>query len=147
MDSAESTAGLKVATDTMIPFGEFEMVAIHGGGPGGQHVNRSATRIALTWNIRNSSAINDSQRTRLLDRLASRIDCNGEIRIVAGEFRSQQQNRRAAIERLRLLVSRALIVPRTRKPTRPSRAAVQERLDDKRRRSLAKQQRRSSFDD
>lgn len=126
---------------------ELVLTAISGGGPGGQHVNKSATRIALQWNVRTTQALRDEQRTRVLTQLASRLDSDGQIRIVAGEYRSQQQNRRAALERLQQLIARALIVPRVRRATKPSRGAVQERLTDKRKRAETKRQRRRDHDD
>ncbi len=138
---------LDITPSVRIPFAEIVLTAISGGGPGGQHVNKSATRIALQWNVRTSVALQDEQRTRVLQQLASRVDGDGAIRIVAGEYRSQQQNRRAALERLRQLVARALVVPRTRKATRPSRGAVQERLSEKRKRAETKERRRRDFDD
>lgn len=138
--SAESD--LPVAPGTFIPLSEVEVRAISGGGPGGQHVNKSATRVAIVWNLRTSRALRDEQRARLLEKLASRLDGDGALRIVAGEYRSQQQNRRAALERLQQVVQRALIVPRTRKATKPTRGSVERRLDEKRRRSETKQERR-----
>jgi ribosome-associated protein len=140
--SAFDAEALDVAPGTFIPLSEIEIRAISGGGPGGQHVNKSATRVAITWNVRTSRALRDDQRTRLLGKLASRLDQDGAMRIVAGEFRSQQQNRRAALERLQQLVQRALVVPRTRKPTKPTRGSVERRLDEKRRRSETKSERR-----
>lgn len=149
--TAESDAAnegrLPIAPGVAIPLDELVIRAISGGGPGGQHVNKSATRVAVQWNVRTTQALREEQRTRVLEKLASRLDGEGTLRIVAGEFRSQQQNRRAALERLQQLLARALIVPRTRKATRPSRGAVQERLDEKRRRSRTKQQRRRDHDD
>lgn len=136
-----------VAPGVRIPLAEVELRAISGGGPGGQHVNKSATRIALQWNVQTTGALRDEQKTRVLDKLASRLDGVGAIRIVAGEFRSQQQNKRAALDRLRQLVARALIVPRARKATRPTRGSVEQRLTDKRQRGQTKQQRRRDHDD
>lgn len=124
------------------PAHELEFRAITGSGPGGQHVNRSATRIALRWNVATSRVLSAAQRARLLEKLATRLDGDGAIRLVAGEFRSQEQNRRAALERLAQLVTRALIVQRPRTPTRPTRGSVERRLDAKRHRSATKQQRR-----
>lgn len=138
---------LEVTPSVRIPYAEIVLTAISGGGPGGQHVNKSATRIALQWNVRTSVALRDEQRTRVLQQLASRVDSDGAIRIVAGEYRSQQQNRRAALERLQQLIARALVVPRVRRATKPSRGAVQERLTDKRKRAETKQQRRRDHDD
>lgn len=143
----ESPEGLDVIPGVLIPATELTVTAITGGGPGGQHVNRSATRVALQWNARTSRALRDDQRERVLDKLAARLDRDGAIRIVAGEYRSQQQNRRAAYERLRQLVARALVVPKVRKATRPTFGSVQERLSDKKQRSETKRQRRRHADD
>lgn len=143
---SESDA-LEITPQVRIPMTEIVLTAISGGGPGGQHVNKSATRIALQWNVRTSLALREEQRERLLQQLASRLDTEGQLRIVAGEYRSQQQNRRAALERLQQLVARALVVPRVRRATKPSRGAVQERLTDKRKRAETKRQRRRDHDD
>lgn len=139
--------GLDVVPGVRIPAGELLIRAITGSGPGGQHVNRSATRIELRWNVRTSRAVSAEQRARLGARLASRLDQEGFMRIVAGEYRSQQQNRRAALDRLAAIVSRALVVAPTRKATRPTRSSVEKRLNDKRRRADTKQQRRRDADD
>jgi ribosome-associated protein len=138
---------LVVAPGVVIAVQELEVTAITGSGPGGQHVNRSATRIELRWNVQRSRALREDQRARLLTKLATRLDAEGTIRIVAGEYRSQQQNRRAALERLAQLVARALIVAPPRRATRPTRASVERRLDTKRQRSDTKQQRRRQSDD
>jgi ribosome-associated protein len=138
---------IPVAPGVRIPVAELELRGITGGGPGGQHVNRSATRVALRWNVRTSGALTDAQRARVVQKLGNRLDADGTIRIVAGEFRSQLQNRRAAIERLVSIISRALVVQAPRKATRPTRASVERRLDEKRQRSDAKRRRRFDGDD
>lgn len=142
-----SDDALLVAPGVQIPIAELQITAISGGGPGGQHVNKSATRIAVQWNVRSSRALRDEQRARVLEKLASRLDTDGALRIVAGEFRSQQQNRRAALERLQQLIARALVVPRTRRATKPTRGSVLDRLSEKKQRSATKQQRRRPADD
>lgn len=147
LDTPELSAGIDVAPGVRIAVGELQLRAITGSGPGGQHVNRSATRIELRWNVRTSRALSDAQRARVMAKLASRLDSDGLLRIVAGEYRSQQQNRRAALERLTTIVARALVVPPSRKATRPTRASVERRLDDKRRRADTKQDRRGRHDD
>jgi ribosome-associated protein len=139
--------GIDVAPGVRIPADELMVSAISGGGPGGQHVNKSATRIVVQWNVRRTRALRDDQRERVLLKLASRLDTDGSIRIVASEFRSQLQNRRAALERLQQLVARALLVPRVRKATKPTYGSVQERLSSKKQRSNTKQQRRRPIDD
>lgn len=138
--------GITVTPHVTIPAGELAIQAISGSGPGGQHVNRSATRIALTWNVRQTRALDTLQRERVLGVLASRLDGEGAIRIVAGEYRSQMQNRAAAMARLAQLVARALIVPKSRRATKPTRASVERRLTDKKQRSLVKRDRRHHDD-
>ena len=133
---------LDVAPGVRIPASELEVSAITGSGPGGQHVNRSATRIVLRWNVQRSTALTDDQRSRLVAKLAARIDNDGWIRIVSGEFRSQLQNRRAAFERLATLLSRALVVQKTRRPTKPTKASVERRLTEKKQRAEKKRMRR-----
>jgi len=144
---APAPEALTVAPGVRIPMSELEMRAMTGSGPGGQHVNRSATRVALTWNVRDSRALREDQRARLLAKLASRLDSDGNIRIVAGEYRSQQQNRREALDRLVQIVARGLVVPKSRKATRPTRGAVERRLTEKKQRGDTKRQRRSGPDD
>jgi ribosome-associated protein len=142
----EELDGVTVAPGVHIPAAELQLSAI-AGGPGGQHVNRSATRVVLQWNVRSTRALRADQRERVLEKLASRLDGEGALRIVAGEYRSQLQNRRAALDRLRELVARALVVPRVRKATKPTFGSVQERLSTKRQRAETKRQRRRPLDD
>lgn len=133
---------LRVSDDVSIPFRELTYRATTGGGPGGQHVNRSATRVEVTWNVAESEALSPEQRELLLDRLAGRLDKQGALRLVAGEERSQHRNRREVTERLRRLVADALNVPDPRRPTRPPRRAAEERLESKKRRAGLKRLRR-----
>lgn len=138
--------GLVVTPHVTIPYSEFQVQAISGSGPGGQHVNRSATRIAMYWNVRKTRALDDAQRERVLAVLGARLDSEGGLRIVAGEHRSQLQNRTAAMTRLAQLVARALVVQKSRKATKPTRASVQRRLDEKRQRSNTKRERKHRED-
>ena len=139
--------GVQITPQLHLPLSELELRAMTGSGPGGQHVNRSATRVALRWNVRASRALTDAQRALLEGKLASRLDGEGALRIVAGEHRSQLQNRAAAIERLIALVARALLVPKTRRATKPTRGAVERRLTEKKLRSRTKRDRRRDTDD
>ena len=147
MRPGPSDDALDVAPGVRIPLHEIMVQAISGGGPGGQHVNKSATRIALQWNVRTTRVLREDQRERVLAKLGSRLDSDGAVRIVAGEYRSQQQNRRAALERLQELVARALIVPRVRRATKPTRGSIEQRLTSKKRQGARKQERRRNFDD
>ena len=130
-----------------IPRAELAFRASRAGGPGGQHVNTSSTRVELTWNVRRSAALSDVQRTLLEERLAPRLDGEGNVRVVAQEMRSQLQNRARAEERLADLVRRALVVQKRRKATKPGRGAREARLQEKKKHSGKKQQRRAGFDD
>jgi len=110
-------------------------------GPGGQSVNTTDSRVELRWDVAASRALGETQRTRLLDRLAPRLT-DGVVSIVASEHRSQLQNRAAARARLRMLLADALAPPPpARRATRPSRAAKQRRVDAKRHRGELKSKR------
>ena len=139
----ESADALVVTPTVSIPRAELEVRATRAGGPGGQHVNTSSTRIELRWNVRATRAFDDAVRDRVLARLASRLDGEGNVRVVASEHRSQRQNREAAEERLISLMRQALHVPKKRKATKPSRAAKAKRLDAKRKQSEKKRNRRA----
>jgi ribosome-associated protein len=141
------TRVLVVNAHVAIPRAELEVRASRSGGPGGQHVNTSSTRVEVVWNVRSSAALSEERRARLLDKLAGRIDAAGNIRVVASDTRSQRQNRMLAEERLAATVAAALVVPRVRRKTKPSRGAVERRLDSKRRQSGKKRERRARGDD
>lgn len=129
-------------SDTLaIPREELVLRASRSSGPGGQHVNTSSTRVELVWDLAASPSLDDASRARLLTRLASRLDTAGNLRLVAQEERSQLRNRQAVLERFAEIVSAALVIPRARKRTRPSRAAKRARLDTKRKRGAQKRER------
>ncbi len=130
-----------------IPDHELEFRASRAGGPGGQHVNKTSTRIEVRWNVVQSPSINDAQRQRILDRLGSRIDGEGWLRVVAAGTRSQLRNREAARERLIGLVRQGAAVPTPRKKTRTPAAERRKRLETKRLRSRLKDARRRVRDD
>jgi len=137
---------LDVTASFAIPRAELQYRATRAGGPGGQHVNTSSTRIELLWDLPRSQAVTEEQRERLRAKLAARLDADGMVRVVASDRRSQQQNRQAADERLVALVRQALHVPKRRKPTKPPKAAKERRLAEKRKRSDRKRDRRSDLD-
>ena len=138
---------LVVSAAVSIPRSELTFRASRAGGAGGQHVNTSSTRIELLWNVRTSSALDDEARARVEQKLASRLDSEGFIRVVSSARRSQGQNRAAAEERLAELVRVALVVPRKRRATKPTRASKEARLTEKRIQSERKRRRGSGFDD
>ena len=142
-----SDGDIVVSPVLTIPRAEVAFRASRAGGPGGQHVNTSSTRVELLWDLTHSTAVTDDVRARLLEKLAPRLDADGMVRVVASDRRSQSQNRDAAAERLAEVVRRALMVPKKRRPTRPTAASREQRLADKRRRRERKRSRRRNDDD
>lgn len=132
---------LIISDELSIPLGEIEMRAIHAQGPGGQNVNKVATAIHLRFDIKASSLPAGIKDTilRLEDR---RITRQGLVVIKARRHRRQERNREEALERLRQLIRRALVVREKRKPTRPTRSAQQRRINRKVRRGHLKTLRR-----
>ena len=130
-----------------IPRHELSARASRAGGAGGQHVNTSSTRIEILWNVRTSPSLDAETRSRLLEKLATRIDGEGVIRVVASDRRSQRQNRESAEDRLAELVRKALVIPKKRRATKPSRASKEKRISEKKKRGETKAGRRKdSFD-
>ena len=141
--ASESGDAIRVNEAIAIPRAEIEYKASRAGGAGGQHVNTSSTRIELRWRIATSRAVDEATRAKLLERLATRTDGEGVLRIVASNRRSQLQNREAAEGRLVEVVRAALVEQKPRKKTKPSRAAREKRLDEKRRNAERKRNRRT----
>lgn len=138
---------LRINGRLALPRSELRYAASRSGGPGGQHVNTSSTRIELWWDVATSPSLSDDQRERLLARLASRLDGSGRLRIVSAAHRSQLQNREAATDRFREIVAEALIVPKARRATRPTRSSKEARLRQKRERGAIKRERRRRDDE
>jgi ribosome-associated protein len=134
---------LEITPDLRLPLSELEYHASRSGGPGGQHVNTSSTRIEVWWDVAGSPSLSDDQRAQLLERLRARLDSDGRLRLVASGSRSQLRNKEDVTERLQSVVAAALAVRKKRKATKVSRAAKAARLEAKRRRSTIKQHRRS----
>ena len=137
---------LAVSRSVTIPAHELRWRFSRSSGPGGQSVNTSDSRVELSWDVVNSTALGPIQRNRALNRLATRL-VDGVVTVTSSEQRSQLQNRERAEARLALLVREAIAPPpRTRRPTKPSRGAVEKRIASKKRRSETKRQRRNLDD-
>ena len=132
---------LIVRGNTAIPLDEIELRASRSSGPGGQHANKTSSRIEASFDVSASQALSDAQKRRIVSRLGPRVVA------VAQDARSQTRNRELALERLAGRLSDALEVQRPRRATRPSGAAVQRRLTDKRRQADRKAQRRPPKED
>jgi ribosome-associated protein len=138
---------LAVNESLSIPRTELDIRVSRSSGAGGQHVNKTSSRVEIFWNIVGSRALSDEQRARLREKLASKLTTEGSIRVVASDMRSQSRNRELAEERLADLVRRALVIPRKRRATKPTRAAKEARLDSKKRHSTKKRDRRDTVID
>jgi ribosome-associated protein len=133
---------LVLADGTVIGTDELQMSFVRSGGPGGQHVNTSATKVELRFDVAGSAALDDAQKARIRDALASRLTTDDVLVLQAGEFRSQARNREAVIGRLVNLLNDALAPRRRRIPTRVPRSQRRKRREAKRRRGERKRLRR-----
>lgn len=131
-------AWLQVGKSLKIPRSEISYRAIRSSGPGGQHVNRSSTRVELWWNLETSSAPTDPQRELLRERLATRLDGEGWLRLTESGSRSQFRNREVVTERLATLLAKAVTPRKKRTPTRVPKQARRQRLEHKRQRGQLK---------
>jgi ribosome-associated protein len=127
--------GLQVTPELAIPLGEIELRTSRSSGPGGQHANVTASRVEAVFDVEASGALSEAQRRRLLERLGPRVTA------VSQDARGQARNRELALERLAEKIAAGLKVRKRRRPTRPSRAAKERRLEQKRRAGQRKQQR------
>ena len=135
------TEGIEVNADLVIPRSELEFRTSRSSGAGGQHVNKTSSRVEISWNIAQSKALSDEQRELLIAKLPSRISEEGSIRVVASDTRSQLRNRETAERRLGETIARALVVQKKRRPTRRPRAANEARLTEKKKHSDKKRDR------
>jgi ribosome-associated protein len=129
-----------VDKELSLPLAEIEFRASRSSGPGGQHANVTASRIEAVFDVEASPTLTDEQRSRLLEKLGDQVSA------VAQDARSQARNRELALERLREKLATGLARPKKRRPTRPSRAAKERRLEQKRRTSQRKSRRRRPDD-
>jgi len=127
---------ISVTRSVAIPLDEIDFRVSRSSGPGGQHAQKSDTRVEAIFEVETSAALSDAQKRRVISRAGP------VLRAVAQDERSQWRNRELATERLVEALREALKVPRRRRPTKPSRAAVERRLEQKRRRSQVKRRRR-----
>jgi ribosome-associated protein len=127
-------ADLAVNARVTIPGSELEVSTSRSGGPGGQHVNTTDSRVTLRWNVPRSAALDEAARARVLELLGPRLTREGDLLVSVSDDRSQLVNRGLARERLAALVAGALHVPRTRRATRPTRGSQERRIAAKKRR-------------
>ncbi len=132
---------IEIDAETSVPLSEVRFETSRSSGPGGQHVNKTETRVTLVFDLDGAQSLSVDQVACLRRRLASRLTKQGELRVASQSHRSQKRNREDAIERFAELLRDALAPIPERRPTRPSRAAKQRRLDQKKRRAERKHRR------
>ena len=143
MDEWTLVNTLAIGPGLDIPLSEIDFRYSRSSGPGGQHVNKSATRVELLFDLESSPSVSDELRPKLLSRLAPYLDGSGVLHLVSQSSRSQWRNREDLLERFRVVLARALVERPLRRPTRPGRAARERRLEAKRRRSEIKRSARA----
>ena len=142
-DAGRPASGALVITpECRIPRSELSFRTSRGGGPGGQHVNKVETRVELLFNIAKSQSLSRDQRARLLEKLGTRLDADGVLRVVCSASRSQWQNKERAVDRFVRLIREALKRRAVRKKTRPSSSSRERRIHAKKRRAETKQLRK-----
>ena len=132
---------LHIARGVDLPLSEVELRASRSSGPGGQHANVTASRVEAVFDVAASESLTEAQKARVMAR------CGPVVRAVAQDARSQSRNRELALERLRARLAHALVVPRARRPTKPTAGSKARRLEGKRRQAQRKRERRRPADE
>jgi ribosome-associated protein len=126
----------------VIPESEFAWSFVRAGGPGGQNVNKVASKAVLRWNAAGTPSLPDEVKARFLARNRSRITTEGDILVTGQRFRDQEKNRQECLDKLRAMILEALVVPKKRRATKPTKASKKRRVQAKRHRAATKSARR-----
>ncbi len=138
---------LYINAQVSLPLAELQFRFVRSGGPGGQHVNKSATQVELAFDVFHSPSLSDAYKQRIFAMLKNMIDSDGVLHLASQSTRSQLQNRQDAIARFQSLLHEALKPRKKRRPTQPTAASKESRLKSKKRRGAVKRTRRGSGDE
>lgn len=130
----------------IIPESELEITTSRAGGPGGQYVNKTSSRITLRWNIPNTNVLTDEQKARVINNLQSQLTTDGDLIIHNSATRSQEQNKEAALELLAEKIRKALFIPKKRMKTKVSKSIKEGRLQSKKQRGVIKKMRSQKYE-
>ncbi len=131
-----------VRPGVVVPSDALSFRAVRASGPGGQNVNKVSSKVELRTDLTLITGLDEGARARLRSLCATSVDAEGRLIVVSQVTRDQRRNLEDARDKVRVLVERAMVRPRQRRPTRPTRGSVERRLDEKRRRSRTKSVRR-----
>ena len=134
---------MRVTSVVSIPLHELVITAIRSSGAGGQHVNKTNSRVTVRWNVRTTQALSDEQKMRVLEKLSPKLTSEGALIIHNSESRSQHHNRASALDNLADTVRKSLYIPKKRMKRRISQTAIEKRLREKSLRSNVKKLRSS----
>lgn len=138
--------GVTVPGKFFIPEQELNWQFTTATGPGGQHVNKVSTAVRLSFHPASSPSIPEHYRARLLEKLGGRLSADGMLTVTSSRARSQKQNRDEAVEKLAVILAAALVIPKKRRPTKPTAGSVERRIAAKKTRSAVKKMRRQGPD-
>jgi ribosome-associated protein len=138
---------LRISSRLRIPLEEIEIFYTRSSGPGGQHVNKTSTQAELAFDLARSPSISEEDRIWLLNRLAPKLDSEGRLRVTSQAYRSQLRNKNAALEKLASMLGNALVRPKGRKKTKPSKTAKETRLRSKKKASEKKRMRAKNMEE
>lgn len=133
---------LEIDTNLQLPDGEYEWKFARSGGPGGQNVNKVASKASLIWKVQTSTAVPDYVKIRLALRHVRFFNSDGTLTITSQRFRDQDRNRQDCIEKLATIIEDARHAPKVRKATKPTRGSKERRIGEKKKRAAVKQGRR-----
>jgi ribosome-associated protein len=138
---------IEIAPGVQVPDSALEMKAVRASGPGGQNVNKVSSKVELRVDLRAVTGLTESARARLRAAAANKLDADGRLLIVSQHTRDQGRNYADACEKVRAMIAAAMVEPKKRRPTKPSKSSVRRRLADKQHASKTKAARRSRGDD
>src|SRR5438132_2469606 len=138
---------LVINPQLQIPDSEFTWTYVRSGGPGGQNVNKVASKAVLRWNLAASPSLPEHVKMRLKTLQRRRVTGEGELVLTSQRYRDQERNREDCLQKLREMIAEAATMPKPRRATRPTRRSKERRLNEKRKRSSRKVERRSAFDE